>query len=52
VRGYSVLKGQFLVQTEADELIPDPDFAFGALVSVGLITILPPLFPQSHGTDT
>ncbi|MBI2929654.1 MAG: hypothetical protein HYY24_28670 [Verrucomicrobia bacterium] len=36
VLGYSVLKGQFLLQTDAEVLEPDPDFAFSLLVSVDL----------------
>jgi len=36
VLGYSVLKGQFLNQTGADELVLDPDFGFSLLVSVDL----------------
>src|SRR5207247_8919639 len=36
VRGYSMLKGQFLNQIGPDELITDPDFGFSILASVDL----------------
>src|SRR5213593_3359289 len=36
VRGYSILKGQFLNQIGPDELITDPDFGFSILASVDL----------------
>lgn len=34
--GYSVLKGHFLNQTDADTLVTDPDFGFSILASVDL----------------
>jgi hypothetical protein len=36
VVGYSILKGEFLIQTGADELVLDPDFGFSLLASVDL----------------
>ena len=36
VTGYSILKGQFLLQTDAEELHLDPDFGFSFLASVDL----------------
>ena len=34
--GYSVMKGHFLNQTDADSLVTDPDFGFSILASVNL----------------
>src|SRR2546425_13293526 len=36
VRGYSILKGQFLNQVGPDALVTDPDFGFSILASVDL----------------
>ncbi len=36
VLGYSILKGQFLIQTDAEVLVLDPDFGFSLLASVNL----------------
>lgn len=36
VRGYSILKGQFLIQTGPEALITDPTFGFSILASVEL----------------
>lgn len=36
VAGYSILKGQFLLQTDADTVVLDPDFGFTFLASVDL----------------
>jgi hypothetical protein len=37
VRGYSVTKGEFLLQTGPNELMPEPDLRFSLLASVDLV---------------
>jgi hypothetical protein len=56
VTGYSVLKGQFLNQTDPDTLVTDPDFGFSLLVSVtladfGLVTNATVTLPDGSPVD-